>query len=172
MNTAHSFPPLAASGARVLVLGSMPGRASLEAQQYYAHPRNAFWPIMATLFGVDQDAPYAQRCTQLCARDVAVWDVLQSCERPGSLDASIVEDSIVANDFVSLFARCPNIGHVFFNGARADTAYRRYVRPGLSSDFAALNCQRLPSTSPAHASLSVAQKCAEWRALERALGAR
>ena len=99
-----SFPPLCGPRARILILGSMPGRASLAAQQYYAHPRNAFWPIIEAALGIDRDLPYAQRCRQLIAKDIAVWDVLQSCFRPGSLDADIDPASIMPNDFATFFA--------------------------------------------------------------------
>ncbi|MFK8016956.1 MAG: DNA-deoxyinosine glycosylase [Gammaproteobacteria bacterium] len=167
--TARSFDALASPDAGVLVLGSMPGQASLGAQQYYAHPRNAFWPIMSALFGVNLDTRYAERCACIVAQRVAVWDVLQSCERPGSLDADIVEKSIVANDFTSLFAKCPNLRHVFFNGAKAETAYRRYVLPSLDPVHAELATTRLPSTSPAHASLSVEQKAEQWQVVKLAL---
>ena len=85
----QSFPPLVAPGCRVLVLGSMPSVASLDRQEYYGHARNAFWPLMAGLFGFDATAPYEARCLALTSAGVAVWDVLHACVRPGSLDSSI-----------------------------------------------------------------------------------
>ncbi len=93
MSRVQSFPPIAAPGARLLILGSMPGAASLAAGQYYAHPRNAFWPILAALCHFPADAPYAARVAALQAAGVAVWDVLQSCVRPGSLDTAIERSS-------------------------------------------------------------------------------
>src|SRR5690606_29512 len=119
MSWCEGFPPLLAPGARVLILGSMPGAASLRAQAYYAHPRNAFWPIMGALYGFEPAAPYDVRCAALTSAGVAVWDVLQACERPGSLDAAIVADSRVANDFSGLFAQQPTIRRILFNGATA-----------------------------------------------------
>ena len=146
----------------------MPGRASLDAQQYYAHPRNAFWPIMSALFEVDATAAYQDRCTALRAKGVAVWDVLRACERPGSLDADIVEDSIAANNFAAFFGDHPDVGHVFFNGAKAEAAYRRYVVQALEARYQALPATRLPSTSPAHAAMRVPQKIDEWRVVRNA----
>ena len=165
MTTAQSFAPVVSADARVLILGSMPGRASLEAQQYYAHPRNSFWPILASLFQFDVTLAYTKRCAALKNNGVAVWDVLASCERAGSLDASIVEQSIVVNDFNRLYRRCPAMRHVFFNGGKACQAYRRYVLPTLSAGAMKLQQTQLPSTSPAHAALSVKQKTAQWRAV-------
>ncbi len=165
----QSFAPISAPDARVLVLGSMPGQASLDAQRYYAHPRNAFWPIMSALFEIDASANYAMRCRALQASGVAVWDVLRSCERPGSLDADIVEATIEANDFAGFFAQHPSIRHVFFNGAKAEAAYRRYVLRALASPYASLPVTRLPSTSPAHAAMRVPQKLEQWRVVCDAL---
>ena len=116
----RSFAPIAAPGATVLILGSMPGRASLLAGQYYAHPRNAFWPIMGELFGAGPELPYARRVRVLARAGVAVWDVLASCTRGGSLDSDIDPGSIVANDFASFFRAHPRIERVYFNGAMAE----------------------------------------------------
>jgi TDG/mug DNA glycosylase family protein len=160
----RGFPPISAADAEVLILGSMPGRASLDAQQYYAHPRNAFWPIMAMSCGFDPAAGYAQRCASLVARRIAVWDVLQSCSRQGSLDAAIDASSVRVNDFGAFFAAHPGVRRVLFNGATAERLYRRHVLPRLPPASAALACVRLPSTSPAHAAMTHAQKTARWGA--------
>jgi len=172
MQLAWSFPPIENPTARVLILGSMPGVASLRAQQYYAHPRNQFWPILGALLGVDVVAmAYPARIQALIDADLALWDVLQSCHRPGSLDSDIAPDSIVANDFVHFFQRHPAITHVFFNGAAAAQHFSRLVQPALDdSDRRPLLCTRLPSTSPAHASLNFAAKLAAWRAMAQILG--
>ena len=159
----ESFPPIAAPSARILILGSMPGIASLEAAQYYAHPRNAFWPIVAELFGVDRGLPYAERCRQLKGQGVAVWDVLKSCHREGSLDSAIEKDSEQPNDFAQFFASHPKIDRVGFNGAKAETAFRRHVLPSLPL-VERITFVRLPSTSPAHAGRTFELKLADWRA--------
>lgn len=154
-----SFPPLEPDKAKILILGSMPGVASLTAQQYYAHPRNAFWPIMAALFNFSPNAPYAEKVSKLMAAKVAVWDVLATCYRPGSLDSAIDPTSTVPNNFAAFFARQPYLTRIFFNGAAAEQAFRRQVLPHLPH---ALPFTRLPSTSPAHAALSLAEKTAQW----------
>lgn len=163
MSLSHGFPPVAAPGARVLILGSMPGQASLQAGQYYAHQRNAFWRIMGDLLGAGPALPYAQRLGKLTAAGIALWDVIAACERAGSLDADIVGSSVAANDFAAFFAVHRNIAQVFFNGAAAETAFRRRVLPGLSASR--LRLTRLPSTSPAHAARSYADKLAAWSAI-------
>jgi double-stranded uracil-DNA glycosylase len=118
MSRVQSFPPIVSQQSKLLILGSMPGEASLKAGQYYAHPRNAFWHIMGELFGAGPSLPYQERVTILESVGVALWDSLQACIRPGSLDALIKEE--VANDFPALFAKYPNITHVFFNGSKAE----------------------------------------------------
>ena len=158
-----SFAPIANRLARVLVLGSMPGAASLRAGRYYAYPHNAFWPIIGELFGADPDVDYGKRILMLKRAGVALWDVMASCVREGSLDGDIDDASIVPNDFHAFFAAHARISHVFFNGAKAETCFRRYVLPKLADR--GLHFTRLPSTSPAHASLSLPQKLKAWRAV-------
>nr|WP_296773349.1 DNA-deoxyinosine glycosylase [Rhodococcus sp. (in: high G+C Gram-positive bacteria)] len=161
MTTVHSFPPIVDDDARVLILGSMPGVASLEANRYYAHPRNAFWPIMASVFEFDAKSRYEDRTAALLDHGIAVWDVLKLCTRRGSLDSAIVESSIVPNDIASLLRDHGKIDRIFFNGAKAESSFRRHVRlPDL-----AFTTVRLPSTSPAHASLTFDQKLDTWRTI-------
>lgn len=155
------FEPVADSNSEILILGSMPGRESLAAEQYYAHRRNAFWKIMADLLGFDPASSYEARLQELKAAHIALWDVLQSCTRTGSLDSSIDADSITVNDFRSFFRTHAKIHAVFFNGAMAESAYRKYVLPTVST--VPVSYTRLPSTSPAHASLSYEQKLQVWR---------
>ena len=164
MPLVHSFPPIAAPDARLLILGSMPGEASLRAGQYYAHPRNLFWRLLGDVLGEPlPDQPYAQRVEILKDRGIAVWDVLHSCERTGSLDSAIAPASIRANDFAAFFGGHIAITRVLFNGGLAETAFRRHVRPHLGA--LPLDCQRLPSSSPAHAALDYVTKLARWRAV-------
>ncbi len=163
MTAVHSFPPLADAAARLLILGSMPGRRSLQEQRYYAHPRNAFWPIMGALLDFPPLSPYEQRCRALLAGGVALWDVMASCSRHSSLDADIVEDSIVPNDIALLLAACPSVAAVFFNGGKAEQSFRRHVLPTLGGLGRELRFERLPSTSPAHAGLGTELKLARWR---------
>ncbi len=159
----EGFPPVAREDARVLVLGSMPGAASLAAGRYYAHPRNAFWPIAGALFGFGADAPYDERLAGLTAAGVALWDVLAACERPGSLDAAIDRATARTNDFVAFFAAHPRLSAVACNGGAAHELFRRRVLPHLAAAGFGTKLVALPSTSPAHAGRSLAQKRAAWQ---------
>lgn len=162
MSAIASFPPLVDANSRSLILGSIPGVASLQAQRYYAHPRNQFWRIIGELLGFDANLEYAAKVAALLDAKIALWDVVKTCHRPGSLDAAIDKPSIVANDFASLFRKYPAIERVFFNGATAEQTYRKLVQPTLP-DALQLNLQRLPSTSPAHASSNFRQKLQCWQ---------
>ena len=153
----HTFGPVADRRSRVLILGTMPGVASLAARQYYAHPRNVFWDIMGDLFGAGRDLPYRRRLAVLRRAGVALWDVVAECERPGSLDAAIRHER--ANDLAGLLRRCPRIEAVLFNGQPAARLFRRHVRDLPRP----LRLLILPSTSPAHAARSRAQKRRAWR---------
>lgn len=158
------FPPISRPDARLLILGSMPGRESLAQQRYYAHPRNAFWPIVSTLFNLTA-ADYEELVQQLIQNRVAVWDVLKACFRKGSLDSDIDGRTIVSNDFQRFYSDHPQIRRVFFNGAKAESIYRKHVLPELDATSADLELVRLPSTSPAHAALSLEQKTRAWASL-------
>ena len=160
----HSFPPISDPASRVLILGSMPGKASLRAKQYYAHPQNAFWRIITALFELDADAPYEVRVEALRENRIALWDVMKSCTRESSLDSDVVESSIVPNAFPGFLHAHPRIATICFNGAKAEESFQRYALPRLGAR-ADLAYYRLPSTSPAHASLPFAKKLAAWRAV-------
>ena len=162
------FPPITSRGASTLVLGSMPGGRSLQTNQYYAHPQNAFWRIMGHLLNFDSALPYALRLEKLNQAGIAVWDVLQSCERSTSLDSDIVASSIEVNDFSAFYQQYPNIRNLLFNGAKAEELYLLRVRSTLPVPFKDLAGKRLPSTSPANATSTFEQKLAAWR---RALNA-
>lgn len=159
---ARGFPPVLSGNPRVLILGSMPGQASLNANEYYAHKRNGFWPIMAELFDVNVHLNYPERIQALVDNGVALWDVLETCTRPGSLDSAIAEDSAVVNDFTSLFVDFPGIHLVAFNGQTAAQYWRKYVEPEQAVPNTLITAV-LPSSSPAHASLTLAQKQQRWR---------
>ena len=142
----QGLPPVADDRATVVILGSFPSALSLAAGQYYANPRNAFWPIMSRLFGFDAAAPYDARLAALRSHGVALWDVLHACRRVGSADSAIDPKTLVVNDFGGFFAEHPRIARVYFNGAKATALYRR-----LAPAAQHLHYERLPSTSPAHA---------------------
>ncbi len=172
MAAISSFAPIAGRDARVLILGSMPGERSLAAGQYYAHPDNAFWRIVGAFCDVAPDAGYAQRTRALRANGIALWDVLRSCERDGSLDAAIVRASIETNDFVAFLREHARIVTVLCNGGTAHDLFVRRVT-GRLPDGRLLRIERLPSTSPAHASLRPADKQRLWHtALGEALRGR
>ncbi len=156
------FYPVSDAKARVLVLGSFPSIRSLEAGQYYAHPQNAFWKIMGSLFGAGQELPYLQRLDILKRSCVALWDVLANCVRPGSMDGAIVEEASRPNDFITFFAG-KNIERVCFNGRKSEHMYKRLVLPGLPEIFATIEIVTLPSTSPAYASMRFEEKLEKWR---------
>jgi TDG/mug DNA glycosylase family protein len=163
----YSFPPISDPASRLLILGSMPGRASLRAKQYYAHPQNAFWRILAALLDFEAGDPYELRVEALRAHGIALWDVMKSCTRETSLDSDVVESSIVPNAFPSFLRAHPRIRAVCFNGAKAEQSFQRYALPKLGAAAVGLAYYRLPSTSPAHASLSFEVKLAAWRAALR-----
>lgn len=169
----RSFSPQVQPDTRVLVLGSMPGTMSLEKQEYYAHPRNAFWPIVGALFGFSEHLPYHDRLACLNAGKVGLWDVYASCYREGSLDAAIVSATAECNDFVRLFDEFPSIHTVFFNGRAAETAFCKRVLPLLTDVLHSKNVRfvLLPSTSPAHAGMSWAGKLAAWQQVKEAVDA-
>jgi double-stranded uracil-DNA glycosylase len=158
----HGFPPVADRRARVLILGSMPGEASLAANQYYAYRHNQFWRIAGELCGFAADAPYPRRVAALRRCRIALWDVIESCVRPGSLDASIREDSLRVNDFAIFLARHRGIRRVCFNGRKAESAWRRRVMPALPGTLE-LEYRLLPSTSPTHAGIGYRAKVVAWR---------
>jgi len=162
MTQVQSFDPVIGHQPRILILGSMPGVASLDAVQYYAHPRNAFWPIMAELFSIDASADYAQRIAQISKKPVVLWDTLKSCYRPGSLDSAITRDSVEANEIPALLEEHPGIRAVACNGATSANYFRKLVLPQISLSIELL---KMPSTSPANAGMTFAQKLDAWRRL-------
>jgi hypoxanthine-DNA glycosylase len=158
------FPPIADAHVRVLILGSLPGQVSLQRQQYYALPQNAFWKIMGRLFGAGPELLYEERVQRLVQNGIALWDVCAAAQRPGSLDASIVHSSVVPNDLASFIESHPGVGLICFNGGKAAELYRRLVLPGLPATVRAIRYETLPSTSPAHAAMSFEEKLMRWAA--------
>ena len=163
MNKSQGFAAVARADARILILGSMPGAASLAAAQYYAFPRNAFWRIMGDLFGAGPQLDYPARLQKLNDNRIALWDVVQACIRPGSLDSAIRNEGMETNDFGDFFSRHPHITHVCFNGRKAAELFSKRVKPDL-----AMQCEYhvLPSTSPANAGKSYAEKLEIWSLLK------
>lgn len=152
----------------------MPGNASLDKDQYYAHPRNAFWPIMGELLAQEADVwlgmAYEERCTALQHAGIAVWDVMRHCERHGSLDSAIKPNSVIANDILSLLDASSSLLTIACNGAAAHRALKKHVLPTIPEPrLQMLNILSLPSTSPAHASMSLIDKAKHWSVLNNHL---
>ena len=166
----RGFPPVANAESRVLVLGTLPGPRSLQMRQYYAQPRNAFWPIMGELFGAFPDLAYRARLALLKQHRVALWDVCHAAFRPGALDAAIDAASIVPNDLGGFLKSHRRIGLICFNGQTAGKFYRRFVLPGLPESRRGIPSRTLPSTSPAYAAMPFQQKLEQWKILLRECG--
>ncbi len=162
MAPSDGFSPLIGADPRVLILGTLPGQQSLSERTYYAHPRNAFWPIVTSFLGFARDLPYESRVEAITSRGIAVWDVLKSASRPGSLDANIDKKSVCTNNFAQLLHNEPTLRTVLFNGASAERLYRQLVLPELQSLFDSIRYQRMPSTSPAYAKMPFVEKRDSW----------
>lgn len=154
--------PVAQPDAKILILGSMPGQASLDAQQYYGHPRNQFWPLMQQLFAVDAALPYAQRLVALQQAGVALWDVIGVCQRQGSLDSAIKQESVAFNPLQDFCQSLPQLQQIWLNGGKAASSFLQYQRQ-QQWQAQGIQIRQLPSTSPAHASLSFETKLRLWR---------
>lgn len=161
MTAINSFAPIEGESAHVLILGSIPGAASLTAGQYYAHPQNAFWKIIGELLGISLVASYETRIEALQHAHIAIWDVLESCIRAGSMDAAIDLNTAKTNDIGALLRRQPLIHTICFNGSTAERIFNKKILPSLED--VSIKYIRLPSTSPAHASMSLENKVAAWR---------
>ena len=156
----NSFSFISTIDAKVLILGTMPGSQSLMLNQYYGHNRNAFWKLIFTIFDEPFSLVYETRKNLLLKNKVAVWDVLSTCIRIGSLDSAIEQE--VPNDFNTFFATHPNIEYVFFNGQKAAQYFKKHVT--VSEKYKLYN---LPSTSPANAGMSFEQKLAAWQMIRQ-----
>lgn len=158
----HSFGPIADDTCRILILGSIPGGESLRKRQYYGHGRNSFWRVIYALFGEVYEQDYERRTEFLLKHNIALWDVIKSCKREGSLDSHIKDP--VINDFPSFFKEHPGITHVFFNGQIAYELFKRYI----GFDFKGMSFTYLKSTSPAHA-ITYEDKLNDWHKVIDAL---
>ena len=161
-----AFAPILGNKPTTLILGSMPSELSLIRNQYYANPRNCFWWLMSEIFEFDLACDYHVRSAALTDFGIAVWDVLHDCERPGSLDSAIVKDSEVVNDFTAFFHRHADLSRVIFNGAAAETIFKRHFKCLIQDVHKAkpdFEWYRCPSTSPAHASMTKQDKLDVWR---------
>ncbi|MGB5832677.1 MAG: DNA-deoxyinosine glycosylase [Thiohalocapsa sp.] len=160
-----ALPPVIGEQPRLLILGSMPGEASLRNGQYYGHGRNAFWPILCDWLSIPTESDYQTRTRALIANRIALWDVIATCERRGSLDANIRPDSIEVNDFATFFREHQDIRCVAFNGGTVEREFRRRVQPELDDAHRQIEWRRLPSTSPANAGTPFETKRGVWHAL-------
>ncbi|MCY4157852.1 MAG: DNA-deoxyinosine glycosylase [Gammaproteobacteria bacterium] len=162
MQVKHGFPPIFDSRARVLILGSLPGDESLRRHQYYGHPKNQFWALLAAVFG--QDLPpleYGRKCAFLLQKRIALWDVLKAAERVGSLDAAIRKER--PNDLPTLLSRLPDLRAVGCNGGKAHQSFCRHFGGWLDEFPREISVCRLPSSSPAYAAMSPGDKILRWR---------
>lgn len=158
MSYVESFYPIIDATSRVLVLGSMPGVQSIIEQRYYANPHNQFWRIIYSLFMTPLDLDYDTRIQFIRKKGIALWDVIETCQRKGSLDSNI-ENEIV-NDFESLFNNYPNLKLVAFNGTKAFETYRKWV----GFELAQVDYKQLPSTSPAN-TIKFEEKLKQWEVI-------
>lgn len=148
--------------ARILILGSMPGVKSLADQEYYAHPRNVFWEYMEKMFGVSRTEPYEKRLKGLCSHNIALWDVLDQCQRQGSLDSAIKKENMKVNDFSSFFLHFQKVNTIFFNGKKAADLFEKHVKTDPDLMINHFHYTTLPSTSPANASIKYEEKLKQW----------
>ena len=151
----YSFPPISNENAKVLILGTMPGRVSLELNQYYGHPRNVFWKLLFTLFNEPFSMDYEVRKNLALKNKVAIWDVLHACVREGSLDSAIQEE--VPNYFEAFLKEHPHIEYIVFNGQKAAKFFHKHVKVSTSYHYITM-----PSTSPANAGVLFEKKLEEW----------
>lgn len=156
-----AFPPAVDDKCTLLILGSMPGVASLNAQQYYAHPQNRFWKMMAKILINKNEAPtsYEERIHMLLSHHIALWDSIATCEREGSLDSAIKNEQ--GNDFTTFLKKYPNIKTICFNGGKAFASFKRYNKELLKRKD--ITFHQMPSTSPANARWRLPMLIETWQ---------
>ena len=152
----QSFPSISNVNAKILILGTMPGAQSLALSEYYGNPRNHFWQLLFTICNEPYTTDYEVKKNLLLKNNIALWDVLQTCERIGSLDSVILKE--IPNDFKGFLNAHPNITHIFFNGQQAAKFFKKHVT--INSSYTLVT---LPSTSPANAGIPFEGKLAAWR---------
>ena len=158
MNNCKSFAPSIDNNSQILILGSMPGIKSLKEQEYYAHPQNRFWKVMAHICNVPNlaECDYRTKLQTLLQNKIALWDTIKSCKRNGSLDSNIQNE--IPNDINGLLKNYPNIHKICLNGSKSYTAFKKYF-PNLLENY---SCHKMPSTSPANARYSLNKLIEEW----------
>ncbi len=157
-----SFAPISSPNSKILILGTMPGTKSLELNQYYGHNQNNFWKFMFQILGEELSSDYEIRKSLLIKNDIALWDVLQFCDRVGSLDSAIKNE--IANDFEHFLDTHPKIESILFNGQKATAFFKKYVH--LTKEYKTFT---LPSTSPANAGKTFQDKLKEWNVIKTLL---
>lgn len=160
MSECESFAPLVEENSKILILGSMPGRKSLAMQEYYAHPQNRFWKLLAQLLGEEPPQSYAAKTAMLARHHIALWDTLAYCEREGSLDSDIKNEQ--PNDILKLLAEKKNILAIFCNGGKAAAAFKKYFAKKLPANVQVFY---LHSTSPANARMRLDDLLVEWQVI-------
>jgi len=171
ISVTKGFPPILGNNARVLILGSLPSQKSLQTNEYYGNPQNAFWRVMSEICGAGPDKLYEDRVRILIANSIAVWDVLASSVRPGSMDSAIDGNTACANDFQSLMTDQPAIRMVCFNGQAAERLFDKLLSPDARHSMEGINFVTLPSTSPAYAAMCFADKLRQWMVIKAAVAA-
>lgn len=164
------IPPVSAPDARVLILGSMPGQRSLDEQRYYAQPQNLFWDLVGEVLGSGdlRRVDYERRLEILIEHKIALWDVIDTCRRRGSMDAHISEAEV--NDLNGFLRGHRSVRAIFCNGRKSEQLFRQYALPNLGERATEIALHYLPSTSPAHASMTRQAKAEQWRILAEWLG--
>lgn len=164
MSVIECFPPIVDKQSRIIILGSMPGRESLRKQEYYGHPRNQFWNIIYSLYGQQPDTEYSKRASFLKRKRIALWDVIETCRREGSMDSNITCEKV--NDFDWLFYGHPNIRHAFFNGTKAYETFRKKI----GFKYEGITFTKLGSTSPAYV-IGFEERLKQWKIVKECLRA-
>ncbi len=156
----ESLGPIVDNNSKILILGSIPGKQSLEKQEYYGNSRNAFWKIIYSLYETDIEDDYDKKIKFVKEKNIALWDVIKNCSREGSLDSNIKNEE--PNNFVNLIRRYPNIECVFFNGAKAHDVFKKQL--GFDK-FSMIKFEKLTSTSPANA-IKFERKIEQWQSIK------